>query len=99
MPDVPRGAGFCRDTVTFAVTRHVVCVPCYAVDTALTCLWGVVGVVRVDAHDSALFTSTEVDLRVDLDPRRICLQLADAGEGLNGGEKASVGTFLYLDHL
>ena len=43
--------------------------------------------------------STEVDLRVELDPRRVRLKLADAGEGLNGGEKAPVAAFLYLDQL
>ena len=40
-----------------------------------------------------LLTSTEVDPRIEPDPRRVRLKLADAGEGLNGGEKAPVGTY------
>ena len=46
-----------------------------------------------------LLTSTEVDRRIDPDPQRVRLKLADVGEGLNGGEKAPVGTFLHLHHL
>ena len=40
-----------------------------------------------------VLTSTEVDPRIDPDPRRVRLKLADVGEGLNGGERAPVGTF------
>ena len=40
-----------------------------------------------------LLTSTEVAPPIEPDPRRVRLKLAGAGEGLNGGEKAPVGTF------
>jgi hypothetical protein len=46
-----------------------------------------------------LLTSTEVDPRIDPDPQRVRLKLADAGEGLNGDERAPVGTFLHLHQL
>ena len=41
-----------------------------------------------------LVIPTEVDLRVDLDPKHVRLELAYAGEGLSGGEKSPVGAFL-----